>query len=193
VSESRRPAPSTRPSTGSHNTESSRRKHTVLVVDDEAGTRESLRLILEPHYRVLTADSGEAALGILERERVSVMTLDLRRPGWGGPETLLRVRQIEAALEVIIVSAYGSYTETMRALRLNAFDLVAKPFRPALVLEAVERAVARCEESRHSSPDALRGLPERLLMRCRNSLRQKFADSPAARSSTTCARRLEPS
>jgi DNA-binding response OmpR family regulator len=64
--------------------ESSRRTHTVLVVDDEAGIRESLRLILEPHYRVLTADTGEAALGILERERISVMTLDLRMPGWDG-------------------------------------------------------------------------------------------------------------
>jgi DNA-binding NtrC family response regulator len=91
------------------------------------------------------------------------MTLDLRMPGWGGPETLLRVRENEAALEVIIVSAYGSYTEAMRALRLKVFDLVAKPFRPALVLEAVERAIARCAEHRHGRPDALQGLPERLL------------------------------
>ena len=163
MSEPPRPAFPARPSRGSRNTERSRRTHTVLVVDDEAGIRESIRLILEPYYRVLTADTGEAALGILERERISVMTLDLRMPGWGGLETLLRVREIEAALEVIIVSAYGSYTETMRALRLNAFDLVAKPFRSALVLEAVERAVARCEKRRHGSPDALQGLPERLL------------------------------
>jgi PleD family two-component response regulator len=105
VSESLRPAFSARPSRGSRNKESSRRTHTVLVVDDEAGIRESLRLILEPHYRVLTADTGEAALGILERERISVMTLDLRMPGWDGLETPLRVREIEAALEVIIVSA----------------------------------------------------------------------------------------
>jgi len=163
MSEPLRRALPARPSTDSQNTGSSRRTHTVLVVDDEAGSRESLRLILEPHYRVLTADAGEAALGILERERISVMTLDLRMPGWDGSETLLRVREIEAPLEVIIVSAYGSYRETMRALRLNAFDLVAKPFRPALVLEAVARAVARCEERRHGSDDALQGLPKRLL------------------------------
>jgi DNA-binding response OmpR family regulator len=163
MSESRRPAPTARPSAGSTGTEDAQRAHTVLVVDDEAGARESLRLILEPRYRVLTAESGEAALGILERERISVMTLDLRMPGWGGPETLLRVRENERTLEVIIVSAYGSYSEAMRALRLKAFDLVAKPFRPALVLEAVERAIARCEEHRHGRPDALRGLQERLL------------------------------
>jgi FixJ family two-component response regulator len=81
----------------------------------------------------------------------------------GRPRDAASVREIEVPLEVIIVSAYGSYRETMRALRLNAFDLVAKPFTPAVVLEAVERAVARCEERRHGSPDALQGLPERLL------------------------------
>ena len=125
---------------------------TILVVDDEDSSRESLRLILERHYRVLTADSGEKALEILKQEPVSVMTLDLRMPGWSGPETLVRLRDTNEALEVVIITAYGSFSETMRALRLSAFDLVAKPFRAVLVLEAVRRAVARYERRRQGSP-----------------------------------------
>src|SRR6476659_5013470 len=88
---------------------------TILVVDDEDSSRESLRLILERHYRVLIADSGEKALEILEQEPVSVMTLDLRMPGWSGSETLVRLRDTKAAVEVVIIRACGSFSETMRA------------------------------------------------------------------------------
>jgi len=144
-------------------TQKAQRPDTILVVDDEDSSRESLRLILERHYRVLTAASGEKALEILKQEPVSVMTLDLRMQGWSGPETLVRLRDTNEALEVVIITAYGSFSETMRALRLSAFDLVAKPFRAVLVLEAVRRAVARYERRRQGSPDALHGLPARLL------------------------------
>jgi DNA-binding NtrC family response regulator len=139
--------------------------HSVLVVDDERGVRDSLRLILEPQFRVLTADRGTVALRILQQERISVMTLDLRMPGWSGPETLLKIREIDSDLEVVIVSAYSSYTEAMRALRLRAFDLVAKPFDAKQILETVGRAVLRCETRRGtaSSYEALDGLTNRLI------------------------------
>jgi two-component system nitrogen regulation response regulator NtrX len=135
------------------------------VVDDEPAVRDALRLILEPHFRVLTADRGEAALEILEHERVSVMTLDLRMPGWGGPETLLKIRELDSDLEVVIISGYASYSETMRALRLRAFDLVAKPFDSARVLDTVRRAALRCERRRRtsSSYEVLDGLTNRLI------------------------------
>jgi DNA-binding NtrC family response regulator len=155
--------PPERPSGDSKGTLRSRDAHTILVVDDEDSSRESLRLILERHYRVLTAASGEKALEILEQEPVSVMTLDLRMPGWSGTETLVRLRDANEELEVVIITAYGSFSETMRALRLTAFDLVAKPFRAVLVLEAVRRAVARYERRRQGSADALQGLSARLL------------------------------
>ena len=139
--------------------------HSVLVVDDERGVRDSLRLILEPQFRVLTADRGTVALRILQQERISVMTLDLRMPGWSGPETLLKIREIDSDLEVVIVSAYSSYTEAMRALRLRAFELVSKPFDANQILETVGRAALRCEMRRgaSSSYEALDGLTNRLI------------------------------
>ena len=139
--------------------------HSVLVVDDEPAVRDALRLILEPEFRVLTADRGEAALKILEHERVSVMTLDLRMPGWGGPETLFKIREIDSHLEVVIISGYASYSETMRALRLRAFDLVAKPFDSSRVRETVRRAALRCQTRRQTSSryEVLDGLTNRLM------------------------------
>jgi len=140
------------------------RVHTVLVVDDERSVRDSLRVTLEQHFRVLTADRGTVALRILEREPVSVMTLDLRMPGWSGPETLLEVREVNSDVEVVIVTAYSSYTEAMRAIRLSAFDMVSKPFEIEHLLDTVRRAAVRYENrERARGYEALEGLTDRLI------------------------------
>jgi DNA-binding response OmpR family regulator len=125
---------------------------TVLVIDDEPGVRESLRVILDRDYRILTAEGGEAAFEILRTEEIAAVTLDLRMPGWGGIETLLRMREVSPHVGVIIVTAHGSETEAMRALRLDACDLLTKPFEASQVLEAVRRAVERSEERLRSRP-----------------------------------------
>ena len=140
------------------------RVHTVLVVDDERSVRDSLRVTLEPHFRVMTADRGTVALRILEREPVSVMTLDLRMPGWSGPETLLEVREVNSDVEVVIVTAYSSYTEAMRAIRLSAFDIVSKPFEMQHLLDTVRRAAVRYENrERARGYEVLDGLTDRLI------------------------------
>jgi len=124
---------------------------TVLVVDDEQGAREALRVILEPEFRVLVADGGEAALTILGREPVSVMTLDLRMPGLSGSETLLAVREADADVEVVVVTGFGTYPDALRALRLRALEFVTKPFDASRVREAVRQAHARREQRLGSS------------------------------------------
>ena len=141
------------------------KRHSVLVVDDEPGARDSLRLILERDFRVVTTESGEAALDLLARERFAVMTLDLQMPGWGGPETLLKIRDVNAELQVVIVTAYASYTEAMRALRLRAFDLISKPFDAATVVDTVRRAARRYDSGSptFASLDLLEGLPMKLI------------------------------
>jgi DNA-binding NtrC family response regulator len=139
--------------------------HTVLVVEDEPSVRDALRLILEPHFRVLTAGQGEEAVRILAQEPVSVMTLDLRMPGWGGPETLLKIRETNSDLQVVIVTAYANYSEAMRALRLRAFDVVSKPFDASEIVEKVGRAAVLCEKGSTSSSsfEVLDGLTTRLM------------------------------
>ena len=136
----------------------------VLVVDDEQGAREALRVILEPEFRVLVADGGREALRIIGQESVSVMTLDLRMPGMSGSETLLALREVDADVEVVIVTGFGTYSDALRALRLQAFELISKPFDVSRVRGAVRQAVARRElRLRFPLSDDRGGLPTQLL------------------------------
>jgi len=112
----------------------------ILVVDDEAGVRESLRFVLEPHFIVFTAESGEAALDALRKEPVDVVLLDLTMPGLGGVETLARIRELDEAVEVVIITGYGSYQTAVETLRLRAFDYITKPLDIDRMLAIIQRA-----------------------------------------------------
>jgi two-component system nitrogen regulation response regulator NtrX len=112
----------------------------VLVVDDERGVRESLRFLLEPHFRVHAVTNGEAAVAVLREQHVSVVLLDLTMPGLSGVETLARMREIDEDVEVVIVTGYGSSRDTQEAERLRAFDFVTKPLDAARLLATVRRA-----------------------------------------------------
>ncbi|MGH7898859.1 MAG: response regulator, partial [Candidatus Binatia bacterium] len=116
---------------------------TVLVIDDERGPREALRLILQRDYHVLVADSGEQGLEIIRSEPVDVVTLDLKMPGLAGQNTLSLIREIDSTLEVIVVTGYGSFESAVKALRLRAFDYISKPFDSRRILDVVERAIER--------------------------------------------------
>ena len=125
----------------------------ILIVDDEAGVRESLRFLLDPHFRVQAVPSGEAALQVLLRETVDVILLDLTMPGIGGVETLARIREVDEAVEVVIITGYGSYQSAVDALRLRAFDYITKPLDSKRVLSTVRRA-EECRQQRSEGPPA---------------------------------------
>ena len=114
----------------------------VLVVDDELGPRESLRAILHPDYRVLVAMEGEQALHVVEHEPVDVVLLDLRMPGFSGLHILQKMKALNPALEVIIVTGSDPYGADLEVLRAHAFDYIPKPFNVAHLREMVKRAVA---------------------------------------------------
>jgi signal transduction histidine kinase len=138
----------------------------VLVVDDEMGVRESLRAILQGECEVVTASSGEAALEIVAREPVDVMTLDLKMPGLAGIGVLERAKQVDPDLEVLIITGYGSLDTAVQGLRLRAFDYLAKPFDSVQVRRLVSRAVARRAALRR-----MKTLPEQLLSSLSHELR----------------------
>ena len=115
---------------------------TVLVVDDEPGVRESLRFLLSPSYRVRTVSRGEEALEALRTEPINVELLDLTMPGIGGVETLGRIREIDQAVEVVIITGFFSYQSAVEALRLRAFDYITKPLDSGRVQSVVRRAEA---------------------------------------------------
>ena len=122
-------------------TNESTQPSTVLVVDDERGPRLALQLILQREFRVVTAQSGEEALEILKNEPVEAVTLDLKMPGLAGQNTLSLIRGVDPDLPVIIITGYGSYESAVKALKLRAFDYIAKPFDSKKILTVVENAV----------------------------------------------------
>jgi DNA-binding NtrC family response regulator len=113
---------------------------TVLIVDDEVGPRESLRMVLSPDFRVLSASGGEEALAILRRERVDVVTLDLRMPGLDGTETLKKIREIDPDVNVVILTAFGSKETVMDTIYLGAFSYINKPFHAGEIRETIQQA-----------------------------------------------------
>ena len=116
---------------------------TVLIVDDERGPRESLRMILSPTYEVILASGGAEALEVLHTRPVDVVTLDLAMPGLRGQELMRAIRVDFPDVEVIIVTGHGSLDSATDAIRLGISDYLQKPFDVVQVTAAVYRALTR--------------------------------------------------
>ena len=118
-------------------------KPTVLIVDDERGPRDSLRMILSPAYRVLQATSGASALDCLREQKVDLMTLDLNMPGMHGQDLMRTVRAEFPQIEIIIITGCGTVESAAEGIRSGICDYLQKPFDVVQVSAAVERALAR--------------------------------------------------
>jgi signal transduction histidine kinase len=115
----------------------------ILVVDDEMGPRESLRMILNPYYNVHVADRGTQAIEMLKEHPVDLVTLDLKMPGLTGINVLEKVKQHDPDIEAIIITGYGSLDTAIEGLRLGAFDYISKPFDVNHILSLVRRGLER--------------------------------------------------
>jgi len=101
---------------------------TVLIVDDERTLARSIRIFLsESGYDAEVAGDGEKALELLESLRPDVVFADVRLPGMGGIELLQRIRDFDATIPVVIMTAYGSIEGAVEAVKLGAFDYLKKP------------------------------------------------------------------
>lgn len=114
----------------------------ILIVDDEAGIRESLRGVLEDeHYDASAVKSGEACLETLRKKSFDVVLLDIWLPGMDGLETLDRIRAMENAPEVVIISGHGTIETAVRATKLGAFDFLEKPLSAERTLILIKNAI----------------------------------------------------
>jgi response regulator RpfG family c-di-GMP phosphodiesterase len=123
--------------------EQSSHQATVLVVDDERGPRESLRMILEPDHRALQARSGAEALETLGTESVDLVTLDLNMPGMKGQDLMRTIRCDFPDVEIIIITGCGSLETATDGIRAGVCDYLQKPFDVVQVSASVQRALAR--------------------------------------------------
>ena len=114
----------------------------ILVIDDEAAIRDSLRMILEyEHYEFLGAASGPEGVSIIKRNAPDMVLLDIKMPGMHGLETLTEIRKVDVAVPVAMISGHGTITDAMQATRLGAFDFVEKPFTSERVLVTVAKGL----------------------------------------------------
>ncbi len=119
------------------------KKKAILIVDDEIGVRESLRQILKPLYEVCTAESGEEALQILKSREIDLLTLDLKMPGRSGIDVLKEIRQLNKNIEVVIVTAYGTFSNADEALLYGVEDFIVKPFESSQITAVVAKCLER--------------------------------------------------
>ena len=118
-------------------------KGTILIVDDEVGPRESLRMILKPMYEVHTAENGQEAITFISQKKVDLVTLDLKMPGLSGIEVLQEIKKLQPDIEVMIVTGYGTLSNAQEAIRYGAADFISKPFNVADIIAIVSKAFER--------------------------------------------------
>jgi len=151
-------------------------KARILVIDDEAAIRDSMRMILEYEgYEFLGAATGEEGIVLAERESVDLVFLDIKMPGMDGLEVLGRLKPVADDVPVVMISGHGTVATAVEATKLGAFDFIEKPLATERILLAIRNALgfrrlrdenqtlAKTFELRHdmvgSSP-ALRGVLE---------------------------------
>lgn len=131
--------------------------YTILITDDDQGCREALRSIMEPEgFHTCLASSGEEALDIVRDEPVHLALLDMHMPTLTGLETLQLVRQFNAMLPCILVTADATDILMRQALNAQAYSVIAKPVSKSVVLYTVVRALLRVYGGLHKGHEPAR-------------------------------------
>jgi two-component system, NtrC family, nitrogen regulation response regulator NtrX len=116
----------------------------VLVVDDDPGIRDALRMILEYEgYEVLMAADGRAGLAEVEANAPEAVLLDIKMPGMDGFETLDRIVAREGAPPVLMISGHGDIATAVEATRRGAVDFLEKPPQRERILVSLANALSR--------------------------------------------------
>ena len=119
------------------------RRGALLVVDDEDGPRQSMRVIFKDEFDLFTASDGPSAIELAQKNKIDVAVLDIRMAGMSGIEVLERLKYVDSNIEVIMMTAFETADTMRQALRLRASDYINKPFDIATMRVAVRKAMDR--------------------------------------------------
>jgi RNA polymerase sigma factor (sigma-70 family) len=145
----------------------------VTIVDDDAGVRDSLSLLLGLHgYAVRAYASGDGLLEAVRDDWRGCLLIDLRMPGMDGLALQAALAKRSIALPVIILTAHGDAANARAALKAGAFDFLEKPVDDALLIEMIE-AATRVEAEKHAATTE-RAQVERRMQRLTPRERQVF-------------------
>jgi DNA-binding NtrC family response regulator len=122
----------------------------LLVVDDERGVRESLKMVFAKGYRLLEADSVDAAIRKVVEEKPHVVLLDILMPKTDGIEVLRQIKIINPGCEVIMLTGLNSQQLANKAMDFGAFDFIGKPFDVADLRQKVASALHKATQNPQS-------------------------------------------
>lgn len=117
----------------------------ILVVDDELGPRESLRILLKNDYEMHCADNVDEGVETFRRHSPDLVIFDIRMPGKSGIDGLRLIRELDADVSVVMLTGFGALETAQEALRLGANDYLRKPFDTDQIREVVGRYVQRTQ------------------------------------------------
>ena len=137
-----------------------KRRGLILIVDDEDGPRQSLRVIFKDDYDLLMAEDGPTAIELAQKHPIDVAVLDIRMAGMSGIEVLERIKFVNPEIEAIMITAFETTDTIRQALRLRACDYINKPFDIGTIRTAVAQAMQRrlLESEIHSSAEKVQEL-----------------------------------
>ena len=118
-------------------------KPTILIIEDEVGPREALKIILRPFFNLYSVDSTEVAMQVLREQKIDLVTLDLKLPGRQGTDLLQEIKSEQEDVEVIIITGYGSLKSAMDGIRYGASAYLLKPFNVTELIEVIHQALAK--------------------------------------------------
>ena len=161
---------------------------TVLIVNDERTLARSIKaFLIDSGYDAEIAGSGEQALEQLEHVRPDVIFADVRLPGMNGIELLRRIREFDAAVPVIMMTAYGTIEGAVEAVKLGAFDYLKKPVDLDELKLLTDRARESSRLKQELSYYRRRGTPENAICGDRRAVAGDTG-RPRSRQADRCAR-----
>lgn len=125
----------------------------ILIVDDEASIRLTLSALLKrAGYEITSAENGEEAIAVLERQMFDLLLVDLKMPGIDGMHVVAAARQRQPDIAIIVLTGHGSLETAIEGLHQGVFDYLLKTTEPAAVIERVKDGLAaRAQELRQRS------------------------------------------
>jgi two-component system NtrC family response regulator len=118
------------------------KKHSILLIDDDDSLRRVMEFsLVETGYRVAAAAGGEEGLRLFDNERFDAVITDVTMPGMNGMEVLVKVRERDQTVPVIIITAYGTIESAVEAMKQGAFDYITKPFNRDELRITLEKAL----------------------------------------------------
>jgi len=118
-------------------------KPIVLIVEDEIGPRDALKVILRPFFHIYTVDNAHAAMQLLKELPIDLVTLDLKLPDRQGIDLLQEIKQERPEVGVVIITGYGSLKSAMDGLRYGAAGYLLKPFNVTELIAVINQALEK--------------------------------------------------